>query len=64
MMYTINNATLDWVNIYCKYLGIRITSHLRWSEQCRDAASKAIKILNLLRRTMHGTSTDAMKRPL
>ena len=61
MAYTINNATLEWVNSY-KYLGIRITSHLRWSEQCRDAASKAMKILNLLRRTMHGTSTEAKKR--
>ena len=60
MTYTINNATLEWVNSY-KYLGIRITSHLRWSEQCRDAASKAMKILNLLRRTMHGTSTEAKK---
>ena len=61
MAYTINNATLEWVNSY-KYLGIRITSHLRWSEQRRDAASKAMKILNLLRRTMHGTSTEAKKR--
>ena len=60
MAYTIKNATLEWVNSY-KYLGIRITSHLRWSEQCRGAASKAMKILNLLRRTMHGTSSEAKK---
>ena len=61
MVYTINNATLEWVNSH-KYLGIRITSYLRWSKQCRDAASKAIEILSLLRRTMHGTNTEAEKR--
>ena len=61
MAYTINIATLELVNSY-KYLGIRITSHLRWSEQCQDAASKAMKILNLLRITVNGTSTEAKKR--
>ncbi len=53
--YAINNNQLDWVDTY-KYLGVIIHKKLSWSNHILEASSKAMKVLNLLRRTMHGTS--------
>ena len=39
-----------------KYLGIYINSKLTWSDHCKLTASKATRILNILRRTIFGCS--------
>ncbi len=53
--YAINNNQLDWVDTY-KYLSVIIHKKLSWSNRIVEASSKTMKVLNLLRRTMHGTS--------
>ena len=58
--YSINSTELDWVDSF-KYLGVTIDKHLKWSSQCHEATAKASRILNLLRRTLHGCSKRAKK---
>ena len=53
--YCINNRILDWVDTY-KYLGVVIHKKLSWSDHILEASAKANRVLNLLRRTMYGTS--------
>ena len=45
-----------------KYLGIHINDKLQWSSQCQFAASKATRVLNVLRRTMLGCDSEAKYR--
>ena len=56
--YSINSNQLDWVETY-KYLGVIIHKKLLWSNHILQGSSKAMKVLNLLRRTMHGTSNTS-----
>ena len=59
--YTVNNVALDWVDSF-KFLGVRVNRKLRWDDQCTDAATKATKVLNLLRRSLHGCKQNIKKR--
>ena len=45
-----------------KYLGIHINDKLQWSSQCQFAASKATRVLNVLRCTMLGCDSEAKYR--
>ncbi len=56
--YYVQNSSLEWVDTF-KYLGVRLTCKLKWGTHCRDAALKATRVLNLLRRTMSGSSQKA-----
>ena len=56
--YSINSNQLNWVETY-KYLGVIIHKKLSWSNHILQGSSKAMKVLNLLRRTMHGTSNTS-----
>ena len=55
--YHINNSVVEWVDTF-KYLGVKIHSNLIWGEQVKDVASRASRVLNLLRHTMHGCHKD------
>ena len=59
--YHINNSAVEWVDTF-KYLGVKIHSKLNWGEHVKDVASRASRVLNLLRRTMHGCHKDAKKK--
>ena len=59
--YRLNNAAVEWVDTF-KYLGVRIHPKLRWSDHITDVATKANRILNLLRRSMYGCSRSAKHR--
>ena len=59
--YSINNCMLEWVDTY-KYLGVIIHKKLSWGEHIQEATLKASGVLNLLRRTMHGTNRAAKER--
>ena len=56
--YTVNGGTISWKPLV-KDLGIYISSKLTQSDQCKLTASrsKAIRISNILHRTMFGCST-------
>ena len=56
--YSINGGVIQW-KPFVLYLGIHVNSKLTWSDHCRIIASKATKLLNVLRRTMYGCSTLA-----
>ena len=53
--YTINGGVIQW-KPFVRYLGIYVNSKLTWSDHCKKIASKATKLLNVLRRTMFGCS--------
>ena len=53
--YRLNYVAVEWVDTF-KYLGVRIHPKLRWSDHITDVATKANRILNLLRRSMYGCS--------
>ena len=57
-IYTIGGGSISW-KFLVRYLGIYINSKLTWSDHCKLTASKASKILNVLRRTMFGCSALA-----
>ena len=59
--YRLNNVTLEWVDTF-KYLGVRIDTKLKWGEHIAEAAAKANRAMNLLRRTMYGCIKNAKKR--
>ena len=56
--YTINGGVIQWKPFVC-YLGIYVNSQLTWTNHSNMIASKATKLLNVLRRTMFGCSTMA-----
>ena len=56
--YTINGETISWKPLV-EYLGIYVNSKLTWSDHCKLIASKATRILNILRITMCGCSALA-----
>ena len=56
--YTINGRAIQW-KPFVRYLGIYVNSNLSWSYHCKMVASKASKLLNVLRRTMFGCMTLA-----
>ena len=56
--YTINGGVIQWKS-FVRYLGIYVNSKLTWSDHCKMVASKATKLLNVLRRTMFGCSVLA-----
>ena len=47
--YLIDSQPVRWTN-----LSIHINNKLQWSSQCQFAASKATRVLNVLRRTVFG----------
>ena len=53
--YTANGVPLQW-STSVRYLGLHITSNLRWSKHCDIIAAKATKCLNYLRHTLWGTT--------
>ena len=59
--YHLNNSPLETVDNY-KYLGVKITSKLSWNDHTADVSLKASRILNVLRRSMHGCSQQAEAR--
>ena len=56
--YTIGGGPILWRSLV-RYLGVYINSKLTWSDHCKVTASKASRILNVLRRTMFGCSAHA-----
>ena len=59
--YHINNSAVEWVDTF-KYLGVKIHNKLNWGEHVKDVSSRASRVLNLLRRTMHGCHKDTKKK--
>ena len=59
--YSLNGAPLEWVDTF-RYLGVRINSKLTWTDHVSEAKTKATRVLNLLRRSMQGCSTQAKAR--
>ena len=59
--YTVNSGTTSWKPLV-KDLGIYINSKLTWSDHCKLTASrcKAIRISNILHKTMFGCSALAI----
>lgn len=57
--YCINNNCISLVNSY-KYLGVIITSDLKWNEHIEYTQKKAMKALGYLRRTI-GKSTKEIR---
>ena len=59
--YTINNVNLEWVDNF-KYLGLTVDGKLKWSDHINISASKATRILNVLRRNLHCCSMQSKKK--
>lgn len=55
--YSINNNNISLVHSY-KYLGVIITSDLRWNEHIEYTRKKAMKTLGYLRRTIGKTTKE------
>ena len=53
--YTVNGGVIQW-KPFVRYLGVYVNSKLTWSDHCKKVASKATKLLNVLRRTMFDCS--------
>jgi len=53
--YTIDGGVIQW-KPFVRYLGIYVNSKLTWSDHCKMIASRAIKLLNVLCRSMLGCS--------
>jgi len=56
-VYTINNNPIDEVKEH-PYLGITINHKLTWSNHVSDITTKATRVLNVIRRTLHPCSTE------
>ena len=56
--YFIGSHPIPWSQ-KVKYLGIVISSKLRWNDHCRYVVSKATKCLNRIRRAMFGCTQAA-----
>ena len=59
--YIIDSQPVRWTDLV-NYLGIHINDKLQWSSQCQFAASKATRVLNVLRHTMLGCDSEAKYR--
>ena len=59
--YHISNNNLELVEPF-KYLGVKLNNKLTWDDHTLQVASKAQRILNLLRRTMCGSPRGAKIR--
>ena len=55
--YQLLNEVIPRVNQY-KYLGVTITSDLRWNKHCQTIRDKASRTLGLLRRTLPSCSKE------
>lgn len=53
--YSINGSKLESVDSL-KYLGVLIDKKLRWNTHCKSIATKAMRMLNVLKRSMSGCS--------
>jgi len=60
-VYTINNNPIDEVRDH-PYLGITINNKLAWSNHISDITTKATRVLNVIRRTLHPCSTEVKTR--
>ena len=59
--YQLSGCFLKWSSTV-KYLGVILNSKLTWDDQCTYVASKASRLLNLLRRNLFACSTVAKNR--
>ena len=55
--YSFNNTNLEQVKTY-KYLGVILDGKLSWAEHVNQVKTKAMRTLNLLRRTLHGCNKE------
>ena len=56
--YHIGSVPVTWCN-KVKYLGVVITSNLKWNDHCQRIVHKATQSLNRLRRAMYGCTDRA-----
>ena len=56
--YHIGSAPVTWCN-KVKYLGVVITSNLKWNDHCQHVVHRATQSLNRLRRAMYGCTDRA-----
>ena len=56
--YFINRSPLAWKPAV-KYLGVLLRSNLSWSDHCKHVSAKASRVLNFLRHTLWGATTEA-----
>jgi len=59
--YFINGQPVHWTNLV-KYLQIHINGKLQWSGHCQTVASKATRVLNILRCSMFGCNSEVKCR--
>ena len=55
--YFINHSPLVWKPTV-KYLGVLLRSNLSWSDHRKHASANASKVLNFLRHTLWGATTE------
>ena len=60
-VYTINNNPIDEVKDH-PYLGVTLNHTLTWSNHITDITTKATRVLNVIRRTLHPCSTEVKTR--
>ena len=60
--YQLLNEVIPRVNQY-KYIGVTITSDLRWDKHCQTIRDKASRTLGLLRRTLPSCSKEVKAMP-
>ena len=53
--YCLNLTNLEWVELF-RYLGVLMDTKLKWNNHRQNIATKATRILNLLKRSMSGCS--------
>ena len=58
-VYAIGGEPISWKSLV-RYLGVYINSKLTWSDHCKVAASRASRVLNVLRQTMFGCSARGL----
>jgi len=56
--YTIGSISVAWCS-KVKYLGVVITSNLKWNDHCQRIVQKATQSLNRIRRAMYGCTEKA-----
>ena len=59
--YCLHNDVIPRVSEY-KYLGVTVTSDLRWNKHCQNIRHKASKTLGLIRRTLSPCSKEVKPR--
>ena len=55
--YKLEGAKLEFLN-NIKYLGVNISSDLRWEKHVMECTSKANRVLGLLKRNLHFCSKE------